>query len=115
MSTNRLDQLLNFLETTPDDPFILYAVASEYMKQKNFPKALDYFRELVGKRPDYVGTYYHYGKLQEQLGNEDEAIAIYRQGMHVATKANDLHALAELQAVYNAVLGIEPDDEEDEW
>lgn len=113
MSNNRLDQLFSFLETSPNDPFILYAIATEYAKQKQFDKALAYFQELVDKQPAYVGTYYHFGKLYEVMGKEDEAVDIYRKGMQVATQANDLHALAELQAVYNTILGIEPDDDED--
>jgi len=113
MSNQRIDQLFTFLETAPDDPFILYAIASEYVKLKEFDKALDYFQELVRKRPDYVGTYYHFGKLYEVMGKQDEALDIYNKGMAVAKRANDLHAFSELQTVYNSVLGIEPDDDED--
>lgn len=113
MGNQRLNQLFEFLETSPNDPFILYAIASEYMKLKDFDKAQDYFQELLVKRPDYVGTYYHFGKLYELMGRPDDALDIYSNGMLVAKKANDLHAFSELQMVYNSVLGIEPDD--DDW
>lgn len=113
MGNQRLDQLFDFLETSPNDPFILYAIASEYMKLKDFDRALRYFQELLAKRPDYVGTYYHFGKLYELMDRQDDALDIYNRGMLVAKRANDLHAFSELQTVYNAVLGIEPDDDED--
>jgi len=111
MSSNRLEQLFDFLKATPNDPFILYAIAIEYIKQKDFDQALTYFQELLHQKPDYVGAYYHFGKLYEQLGQEDQALTIYRKGMAVAQQAHDMHAFSELQIVYQTLLGIEPDDE----
>ncbi|MGK9118834.1 tetratricopeptide repeat protein [Olivibacter jilunii] len=112
MSNDRLEQLFKFLEASPNEPFILYAIATEYVKRENSTKALRYFQELVDKRPDYVGTYYHFGKLYESLGRENDAIVTYQRGMDVAKQANDMHAFSELQAVYNNILGIEPDEED---
>lgn len=111
MSTDRLEQLFNFLKTSPDEPFILYAIASEYVKRNDLTKALYYFQELVDKRPDYVGTYYHFGKLYEALGRKEEAVETYQKGMLAAKQMNDTHAFSELRTVYNSILGIEPDDE----
>jgi tetratricopeptide (TPR) repeat protein len=49
-------------------------------------KALFYFEDLIANHPDYVGTYYHLGKLYEIIGRKPEAIDIYRRGMEVARK-----------------------------
>ncbi|WP_134089388.1 tetratricopeptide repeat protein [Olivibacter sp. XZL3] len=112
MSNDRLEQLFDFLKTSPDEPFILYAIASEYVKRGDSVNALSYFQALIDKRPDYVGTYYHFGRLYESLGRKDEAIAIYQKGMTVAKQAHDMHAYSELQTVYQSASGIEPDDED---
>lgn len=96
MSTNRLNQLLQYLEDSPDDAFLLFAVAKEYEKNEDRDKALQYYRQLVAKTPDYVGVYYHLGKLYEKLEEPGKALQTYEQGMRVAQEAGDQHALSEL-------------------
>ncbi|QNL48983.1 tetratricopeptide repeat protein [Olivibacter sp. SDN3] len=112
MSNERLEKLFSFQEANPNDPFVIYAIASEYVKQNDTKQALRYFRKLVNNHPGYVGTYYHFGKLYESLQQKEKAIEIYQKGMAVAKQANNLHALAELQSVHDSLLGIEPDDED---
>jgi tetratricopeptide (TPR) repeat protein len=73
-------------------------------------KALQYYENLVNKHPDYVGTYYHLGKLYEALNRKPDAINIYEKGMEIAKKKRDNHAFAELQTVYREANGIDEDD-----
>ncbi len=112
MSNTRLEQLFTFLETSPKDSFVLYAIATEYIKLNDADKAIFYFEELLAGKPDYVGAYYHFGRLYESLGRKEEAIETYQKGMLVAKQANDYHALSELQLVYQSALGIDPEDED---
>jgi tetratricopeptide (TPR) repeat protein len=93
---SRLLQLQQFLATSPDDAFILFALAKEYEKQNDLDQALSYYQTLRAKQADYVGTYYHLGKLQEKQNDFDAAVATYTEGMAVAKKAGDQHALSEL-------------------
>lgn len=95
---SRLTQLLEFLKESPEDPFLLFAIAKEYEKQSEIDQALAQYQDLVNNHPDYVGTYYHYGKIREQKGQLEEAIQIYQKGMDVAKKQGDQHALGELAA-----------------
>jgi uncharacterized protein YdcH (DUF465 family) len=44
-----------------------------------------------------VGTYYHLGKLYEQLDRPDDAIATYEQGITVAREQGAQKDLSELQ------------------
>ena len=111
MHLNRLQKLLDFLENEPGDPFLKYALATEYVNSNQAEKALFYYEDLVSNHPDYVGTYYHLGKLYEALGRKDEAIQIYQKGMLVARKCNDMHAFSELQAVYNSATGQDYEDD----
>lgn len=114
MSNKRLEQLLGFLSDGSKDPFIKYAIATEYAKIGDHEKALSYYNDLVDNEPLYVGTYYHLGKLLEQLERKEEAVSIYEKGMSVATKVGDRHALSELQTVYRSALGEFDDDEYDD-
>ncbi|SEL12608.1 heme biosynthesis protein HemY [Parapedobacter koreensis] len=109
---DRLQQLIGFLAESPQDPFLTYALATEYLKLGQSDKAVQYFEELLVRHPDYVGTYYHLGKLYEALDRREEAIAIYEKGMRAATKKRDMHALSELQAVYRIATGMDEDDNE---
>ena len=97
MDKNKLEQLLQFLDMAPHDPFSLYSIAFEYYKGGVTDEALKYFERLKTEHPDYIGTYYHYGKLLEQLERGEEAMSMYETGIEIAKKARDFHSLGELQ------------------
>lgn len=103
---DRLAALHAFLDDDPDDPFTRFALAQEYRKRGDVERALGYFEALVRDRPDYVGTYYHLGKVLEGEGRKEEAIAVYRRGIEAATAARDLHARAELQDALLTAEGV---------
>lgn len=107
----RLQKLLNFLESEPHDPFLKYALATEYLNMRELDKALGYYEDLLKNHPEYVGTYYHVGKLYEQLERKADAIATYKKGMEVSRNARDMHALSELQGVYNSAMGLDYEDD----
>ena len=103
MSQSRLEQLFIFLEEEPHDPFNIYAIALEY--SKNDPvQALAYFEKLLQKHPNYVATYYHAGKLYEELEMEEKAENMYAKGIEVATEQNEALALRELKNAYQEFL-----------
>ncbi|WP_462265387.1 tetratricopeptide repeat protein [Mucilaginibacter sp.] len=111
----RLAKLLEFLNNEPNDPFLLYALATEYLRLNQTADALHYYERLVSEHPAYVGTYYHLGKLYESLNRKADAVTTYTQGMQVARAARDNHALSELQAVYNAASGLYDDEDDDDY
>ena len=112
MQNNRLDKLLEFLKNEPNDEFLQYALATEYLRLNDTEKALAYYEKLIANHPDYVGTYYHLGKLYEALIRKDDAIATYEKGMEAARRMRDNHALAELQSVYRQANGIDEDNDD---
>jgi tetratricopeptide (TPR) repeat protein len=107
----RLEKLLNFLENEPNDPFLKYALATEYLNSNDLEKALSYYEDLLNNHPDYVGTYYHAGKLYERTDRKDDAVLTYQKGMEVARNAKDMHAFSELQSVYNSAIGLDYEDD----
>ena len=111
MSADRLAALLDFHRDDPDDPFVRYALAQEYLGRGDTSAALSTFEALVTDQPDYVGTYYHLGKLYETLGRTEDAVETYQTGIQIAGAASDLHARAELQGALLEAQGIGFDDE----
>ncbi len=110
MQRNRLQKLLEFLENEPNDPFLKYALATEYLRLNEGDTALSYYEDLVTNHAGYVGTYYHLGKLYEAMNRKDDAISTYEKGIQVARAARDQHSLSELQAVYNEATGLYDDE-----
>ena len=104
MPDSRLQKLLEFIKNEPDDPFLKYALATEYLRINERGKALEYYEDLIANHPNYIGTYYHLGKLYEALGRKEDAIKTYETGMKVTREQRDNHALSELQGVYNDLM-----------
>lgn len=111
MQNTRLSKLLQFLEAEPNDSFILYALATEYNAINDTKNAFHYYLKLVNEYPDYVGTYYHLGKLYEKENQKQEAISIYQKGMLMAKTKRDMHAFSELQGAYNVAAGLDYEDD----
>lgn len=111
MSNNRIEKLLSFLAQDPQDPFIIYALATEYNQLKDKAQAYTYYEILLKDHPKYVGTYYHLAKLLESDMQQERALEIYQQGIQVAREKRDMHALSELQAAYNTAAGLDYEDD----
>ena len=94
---SRIEKLISFIETTPNDSFLQHALALEYVKIGEDATAEKLFTEILAREPGYVGSYYHLGKLLERIGQNEKAIEIYKQGMGEAKKAGDNHSYNELQ------------------
>jgi len=111
MEISRLDKLLEFIKNEPDDEFLKYALATEYLRLNQADKALAYYEDLVNNHPNYTGTYYHLGKLYEALDRKQDAIVTYETGMKITKEKRDNHAFSELQAVYREATGYDEDDD----
>ena len=92
----RLEKLLEMERQKPDDAFIKFAIAQEYVGLQNDAEALKYFGLILEKHPQYVPLYYQLGKLHERLNELKQAAGIYAKGIVVAKAANDLKTASEL-------------------
>jgi len=101
MSSNpRIEQIKTFLNETPEDAFLLYALATEYVALSQDDKALQIYVKLVKEQPNYFATYYHLGKLYERIGEDDKAEAIYEKGLAITKELGEKHAHGELRGAY---------------
>jgi tetratricopeptide (TPR) repeat protein len=111
MQNKRLEQLKEFLVSSPGDSFLIYAIATEYAGMGDDQKALEHYKQLLELHPAYVATYYHLGKLYERHGEREKAEDTYKLGMEAAQKAGDQHSLSELKGAFNSLIGIEEEED----
>jgi tetratricopeptide (TPR) repeat protein len=111
MPTNRLTSLLAFAEADPTDPFNHYALALEYLGLGDTESATRCFEHLLAQHPDYLATYYHYGKYLETVPNLARATELYKQGIAKAQHQQNNHALRELKEA----LANWEDPDDDDW
>ncbi|MCD2421623.1 hypothetical protein LQ567_02545 [Niabella pedocola] len=95
---SRIEKLEELLRENSGDAFLNHALALEYVKTGDDAKAGTIFKNLLEKNEDYVGSYYHLGKLLERSGDETGAITVYKKGMEVAQRLGERHAYNELRA-----------------
>jgi len=93
---NRLQQLQQLLTDSPNDSFLLFALAKEYEKMNQIDEALQFYNQLHQSDPAYVGLYYHLGKLHQAQGRLEDALTIFDEGIEQAKQQRDQHSLSEL-------------------
>lgn len=98
MQQNRLEQLLKFLTESPDDDFLNYALAMEYVGLSDLDNALKLLLNLQEKNPEYLATYYQLGKILELKSDIEEARNMYIKGLELAIKQKEKKTAAELQS-----------------
>ncbi len=100
----RMEKLKAMLAQNPGDSFVQHAMALEHVKLNDDGAARAAWENLLQRDEDYVGSYYHLGKLLERQGERELAIATYEKGLQIAKKAGDDHAYNELQAAYEDLI-----------
>jgi predicted Zn-dependent protease len=109
---SRIAQLEDLFAADPDDPFLAYALAQEYVTVGRTLEGLMMYEHLVKSHPDYVPTYYHYASVLYGLGNRNEAVRLIEQGISAGSAAGDHHAVSEMKGLLSLwTLGL--DDDED--
>jgi Flp pilus assembly protein TadD len=101
---SRKQQIEQMLADDPGDPFLRYGLAMEYVAEGNDQKAVSCFQELLRQNPEYVPAYMHAGKALVRLGRDEDARAVWQQGVTAALQQGDQHAAEEMQGMV-ATLG----------
>ena len=100
---DRIETLKQFIENSPQDCFVRYGLAQEYIKADRFQDAIETFDGILAINPDYQAAYYHLGKAYEKNGQPDLARDAYRKGVETSLRTGDLHARGELEAAMEAL------------
>lgn len=94
----RIEDLTQFIEARPGDPFPRYGLALELKNVGRLEESERAFAEVMERFPDYTPAYLHAGNVLVALGKREAAAAIYRNGIEACTRKRDGHALGELEA-----------------
>lgn len=93
----KIRELAQSLQKNPDDSFIKFALALELLKIDDVTKARVLFESILKQDPDYLGVYYHLGKLYESEGRIEDAKKIFSDGLTIAEKQNNKRTELELK------------------
>lgn len=94
---DRIELLTKYLEKSPEDSFLLHALALEYVKKGRMQDAINLWEKVLAGDPGYVGSYYHLGKALEAIGQEERAVEVFASGIAVAKQQGETKAQSELQ------------------
>lgn len=93
---HKISQLARSIQKDPTDTFSKFALALELIKVNRVEKARILFEAILKQDPEYLGVYYHLGKLYQRRGLYNEAETLFRDGVKLAEKKNELRTKSEL-------------------
>ncbi len=93
----KIKQLARQIKHNPGDSFSKFALALEFRKEGEFKKARILFEDILTSDSDYVGVYYHLGKLYEALDRLNDARELYQKGITIAANQNEARTESELK------------------
>lgn len=93
---DKVQKLAFNLKKNPNDSFSKFALALELLKRDQVSKAIILFESILEQDPDYLGVYYHLGKLYQQTGNAQLAGELFTKGIQLADEQNNTRTKSEL-------------------
>lgn len=92
----RKEMIFDMLLKEPEDVFLNYALAMEYIASSDFKSAEAQLRKTLSINPEYLPCFYQLGQLNEKLEHNETAISFYKQGLELAKKQGNRKAMGEL-------------------
>lgn len=96
-AARRLAMFAEVLEMDPDDPLALLGAGNALATLERHAEAEPLLGRAVAAQPDNSALYLAHGRALELLGRGDEAAAVYRAGVVVASRKGDLQPLREME------------------
>lgn len=93
---SRKETIIGMLETEPQDVFLNYALAMEFLAENDFINVELQLQKTLHLKEDYLPCYYQLGQVYEKLNDANSAISYYQKGVALAKKTNNTKALNEL-------------------
>jgi predicted TPR repeat methyltransferase len=99
---DRAEKILGMLAKSPDDPFLLYALAME-KKKSDTGEALRLLRRVTQLDPSQCYAYFQLGQTHELEGDTEAAKGAYREGIVAAERYGDQHAKQEIAGALSMI------------
>ncbi|MCX6350230.1 MAG: hypothetical protein NTX03_00020 [Bacteroidetes bacterium] len=96
MQRNRIEILRNMLQTQPDDSFLHYALALEFIAINEGEMATIELDCLLNNHPDYLPAYYQAALFFSGKNEMLKAQEILEKGIALAHKLDDKKTMGEL-------------------
>lgn len=81
----------------PDDQLANYGMGKAYFDLGQYNEAIPYLAKAIAVKKLYSVAYVQLGKCYEALGDKEQALAKYADGIKVATQKGDLMPLKEME------------------
>jgi predicted Zn-dependent protease len=96
---DRIAMLTEILTANPTDSFARYGLAMEYAKSGQIEPALQEFKTLIEKNPDYTPGYFMAAQTLATASRVDEAKRWLVDGISSAVRTGNMHAQSEMTAM----------------
>jgi len=93
---DRIAMLTEILTASPDDSFARYGLALEYSRAGQTEQALQEFKTLVDKNPDYTPAYFMAAQALAGADRVGEAKRWLVDGISSARRTGNAHAQSEM-------------------
>jgi tetratricopeptide (TPR) repeat protein len=100
---DRIALLTEILVANPADTFARYGLAMEYSNTGKIDEALQEFKTLLEKNPDYTPGYFMAAQTLEKAGRIDEAKRMLTDGIGSARRTGNTHAQSEMTAMMESL------------
>ena len=102
-AAERIDMFREVLEIDPEDSVATFGLGKAYMQLSNYADAVPHLKKASEVQKDYSAAYLELGKCFEFLGQIEEAIGAYRQGIEAANRKGDLMPMREMDRRLKAI------------
>jgi tetratricopeptide (TPR) repeat protein len=96
---DRIAMLTEILTANPEDSFARYGLAMEYSKSGQVGQAMQEFKTLLEKNPDYTPAYFMAAQTLASASRIDEAKRLLVDGISSARRTGNAHAQSEMTAM----------------
>ena len=93
---DRIAMLSEILIANPEDSFARYGLAQEYSNAGQIDQALQEFKTLIEKNPDYTPAYFMAAQALAKASRVDEARRMLVDGISSARRTGNAHAQSEM-------------------
>jgi Tfp pilus assembly protein PilF len=94
--TPMIANLEKLIGTPRDGALLRFSLGTEYLKSEDTERAVAYFRDAVQKDPGYSAAWRSLGKALELAGQQEAALAAFRDGIAAAQAKGDKQAGKEM-------------------
>jgi lipoprotein NlpI len=84
------------LARQPEDPFLHYALAMEWVKEGNIDTGLEQFDRVLALDPGYLGAYFQKAGVLIGQGRISDAQTTLKAGIDASRQKGDTHAADEM-------------------